>query len=306
LLPPNRNAPFGLLGAGAGTGVSFGADDPVVEARTHRGFEVRAVHQTTAADGPVVSITLPSKRATAWSLEELLERRVIDPVIANLLSACVQGGLDIAVCAGPGASSFPILAALAEAAPSEHRLVIVGPGFEPGPVARHAVVLRPSERLATEGATAMQSTVRAALALAPDRLVVHDVAGPEAADGLTAMGRGLQGTIVSVRAASAFEGLHRLATLCGLAGGAADGSTRALHVAQSVGVFVTLARFADGHTRLTAVSEARVNAEGTPEIADVITFDPRSGSWTLTGVVPSFFSDLEHRGVGIDVEMLTG
>jgi pilus assembly protein CpaF len=125
--------------------------------------------------------------------------------------------------------------------------------------------------------------------------------GAEAVDVFAAMGRGLQGTVVSTRAGSAAEGLSRLATLVGLAGDSANHVTRTIHVAQSVELLITLARFPDGHTRVTQVAEACLSPSGAPRAIDLVTIDPYTRNWTHTGVTPTFFAELQRRGIAVDM-----
>ena len=115
------------------------------------------------------------------------------------------------------------------------------------------------------------------------------------------MGRGLRGIVVTTRAGSAQEGLVRLATLVGLAGGPADLATRSIHVAQSLELVVGLARFPDGHTRITQVAEAGLSPAGTAQAIDLVTIDPRTRNWTHTGVTPTFFAELQRRGIAVDL-----
>jgi pilus assembly protein CpaF len=283
------------------TGTWFGVDTPVIDARTFAGHEVYAVHESVAAGGPVVRIRNTGAHDLTYSLEHLVGIGAMTPTIANMLSAAIHGGLNIAICAGPGAQAFPLLAALAEAAPAWERQLVVRPGHEPGLLPAGAAVLEGSGLVGSDAGNVMQALVRTALGLAPDRLLVHDVAGAEAADVFAAMGRGLQGTIITLRAGTTGEGLARLGTLVGLAGGSADVSTRTLYVAQSIELLVTVSRFADGQSRITQVSEASLSPTGVPLAVDLVTIDPTTRNWTHTGVVPTFCAELQRRGIAVDV-----
>jgi pilus assembly protein CpaF len=283
------------------TGTWFGVDNPVIDARTFAGQEVYAVHETVAAGGPVVTIRIPGAHDLAYSLAHLVATGAMTPSIAQLLDACVQGGLNIAICAGPGAQAFPLLAALAEAAPAEQRQLVVRPSHEPGLLPAGAVVLEGHGLVGTEGGSVMQALVRTAMGLAPDRLLVHDLAGPEAADVFAAMGRGLQGTVITLRASNTAAGLARLGTLIALAGGSSDVSTRTLYAAQALELVVAVSRFADGQSRVTQVSEACLSPTGTPMTVDLVTIDPQTRNWTHTGVVPTFAPELQRRGIRLDI-----
>lgn len=288
------------------TATNFGAENPIIDARTLDGADVYAVHESVAHGGPVVNISLPSPSEPRWTLELLMSEGAISPVLANLFATCVQAGLGILVCAGPGARSFPLVAALLECAPATDRHVLVRPMSEMGVLPSHLVVLEGDGLVGTDGTTVMQALVRTAVGLRPDRLCVHEAAGPEVAEILAAAGRGLSGAVLSTRAGSAEAGIHRLAALAALAGGGSDPRTRAHVVARSLELVVCVARFPDGRTRVVEVAEAAVAPDGSTCTTEIIAIDPRTGSWRHSGAVPSFFAALGRRGIVVDAAMLSG
>lgn len=284
----------------------FGVDNPITDARTFDGADVHAVHDSIATGGPVVTITLPGTDEPPSTLDALAAAGDLSPQTAHLLRICVEAGLNIVVCGAPGARTFPLLAALAGAVPASQRIALVRAGHEPGVLPDNTVVLQGDGLVGTEGATVMQALVRAGLGIGPDRLFVHEVAGTEAADVLSALGRGMGGAVVSTRAGSAEQGLHRLAALCGLGGVGADHGARARSVAATAEVVVTVSRFPGGRNRVTQVAEAMVDATGRAGAVDLVTFDPNSRRWVGTGVVPIFFAELQRRGIAVDVNLLEG
>ena len=135
--------------------------------------------------------------------------------------------------------------------------------------------------------------------------VVHELAGRETAEALVAMGRGLGGTLVSTRAATAELGLRRLQSLIGLSG-PADAHAAARAIADSIELIVTVACFPDGKNRIAQVAEATVAQTGAPGAVDIIGYDPSTQKWTHSGVVPTFFPELQRRGIAVDAAMLAG
>ncbi|MEM7158124.1 MAG: ATPase, T2SS/T4P/T4SS family [Myxococcota bacterium] len=282
----------------------FGPDHPMIDARTTDGADVQAIHGSAANPGPLVTIHRDRAGATGAGLESLLQRRALPSGMATLLHHCVQAGLNILVSGGAGARTFPWLAALAAEAPEGERQVVVRPGTEPEALPANAVVVQARSMPPADGLSSAQRAVRGAMGLAPDRLVAHEVSGAEASDVLAAMGRGLRGAVVSVRAATADGALARLSALAGLAGDAPDAAARARHVGQTVDLIIALSRFADGHTRVTQLSEVTVSSAGSAQAVDLVTFDPATGRWAPTGVSPSLFAQLQRRGIAVDVSLL--
>lgn len=275
------------------TGASFGPDTPVIEATTADGHRVHAVHQSLAIDGPVVSIRRATSNQPRYDLGQLTASAALSDAIAKLLSSAVNSGLRIAVFAGPGARAFPIAAALALAAPPSQRLVVVRPDHEAAQLPQEAVVLQSAR------AHAMPGLVDAGLGLAPARLIIHDITGAEASSALTALGRGLDGVVLTTRAATADEGLHRLAALSGLAGGSATADTRALQVAASLDLIIVVNRFGDGITRVTQLSAPGVSPSGTAVVTDLVSLDPHTRNWTHTPALQTFVSDFAQRGISL-------
>jgi pilus assembly protein CpaF len=286
------------------TGRPFGPEQPWVDARASDGADVRAVHGSLTSPGPLVTIHRAAPHGAARGLESLVQARAIPSGMATLLHHCMQAGLNLLVCGGPGARTFEWLAALAAEAPEHDRQIVVRPGPEPDPLPSNAVVVHSGSLAPRDGLSGPQQAVRGALALGPDRLVVHEVAGSEASEVVAAMGRGLSGMIVSVRAGSADAGLARLTALVGLAGDAPDAAARARHVAGSVDLVLAVSRFADGHVRVTQLAEATVSSAGTAQAVDLVTYQPHTGRWVPTGVAPTVLIQMEQRGISVDADLL--
>lgn len=287
------------------TGRPFGTEHPLVDARASDGADIRAVHGSLTTPGPLVTIHRRASPNDARGLESLVQARALPSGMATLLHHCVQAGLNLLICGGPGARTFEWVAALVAEAPEQDRQVIVRPGPEPDPLPSNAMVVHSGSVPPRDGLGGPQQAVRGALSLGPDRLVVHELAGPEASEVVAAMGRCLSGTITSVRAGTADAGLARLTALVGLAGDAPDASARARYVAQSVDLVIAVSRFADGLVRVTQLAEATVSSAGTAQAVDLVTYEPSSGRWAPTGVSPGFIVEMQRRGISVDVGLLS-
>lgn len=286
------------------TGGPFGLEHPMIEARTSSGADVRAVHGSLTSPGPLVTIHRNTGDGSARGLESLVKARALPSGLATLLCHCMQAGLNLLVCGGPGARTFSWLAALMAEAPEQDRVVVVRPGPEPDPLPKGAVVVHSGSVPPREGLSGSQWAVRGALGLAPDRLVAHEVAGSEASEVLMAMGRDLSGTMASVRASSAGAGLTRLAALAGLAGDAPDAGARARHVASSVDLVLAISRFADGNVRVTELAEATVSSEGAVQAVVLVTYEPQTGRWIPSGTPSTVLGELQRRGIPVDDSLL--
>ncbi len=277
------------------TGAPFGPENPVLEATTADGHRVHAIHQCLAVDGPVVSIRRAQTALPRYDLGQLTASATISDSMAKLLAGAVAAGLRLAIFAGPGANPFQLAAALALSAPASQRLVVVRPDHEAAQLPADTVILE-SARPA-----AMPGLVEGALGLSPARLLVHGIAGEEASPALAALGRGLQGVVLTSRASTAEEGLHQLAALSGLRSGHGDAQTRSLRVAVSLDLLVVVHRFGDGITRVTQVATSGVSPSGTPLVTDLVNLDPHTRNWTHTAALQTFTQELEQRGISMSM-----
>lgn len=142
--------------------------------------------------------------------------------------------------------------------------------------------------------------VRAAVGLEPARLWVADVAGIEAAEVLAAFGDPRRGGAFALRAPHLALGIDRMASLVGLSVGREQSALR-LMIAHTVDLLIGIDQRSDGTTILTHVAEPQVAASGVLNLVDIVTLDPRSGSWVRGSGTPTFLQSLQQRGFSVDL-----
>ena len=236
---------------------------PIADAAMVDGTRVAVVVPPVALGGPVLAYrrfevrAVPLDRFATPSQEAALEA-----VIARRDNAVVFGGT--------GAGKTTLLDALCARLPAEERLVVVEDTAELAPPGRHLVRLE-ARRANAEGSGSVElgDLVRAALRLRPDRLIVGEVRGGEAADLVTALSTGHDGGLSTVHAGSPSEALDRLEsmTLLGAPGLGVAGIRRRLH--EAVDVLIGVARRGDGARSVTGVWRLVGSAES-PEFEDLI------------------------------------
>ena len=100
----------------------------------------------------------------------------------------------------------------------------------------------------------MAHLVRAALRLRPDRIVVGEVRGPEAADMVWALSTGHRGCMSTLHAAHAADAVTRLEVMVAQGLGESVPLAAAAHqVGRAVDLFVGVARCGDGSRRVTTL-----------------------------------------------------
>ena len=217
---------------------------PVADARLPDGSRVHVVLPPIAPHGPLVSIRrFPSVRFT---LGDLVDRGMLDEHEAARLSELVRARVGIAISGATGSGKTTLLNALVSLVGSGERVVTVEETPELGPFEAHVVslVTRPPN-VEGAGAVDLDALVRASLRMRPDRIVVGEVRGTEAAAALGAMATGHDGSMITLHARSARDTPERLAALAAAAAPRIDPVAVEARVRRAFGAFVHVAREGD-------------------------------------------------------------
>jgi pilus assembly protein CpaF len=226
-----------LAGAGAGVDPAH----PVADARLEDGSRVHVVLPPIAPKGPLVSIRrFPSVRFT---LDDLVDRDMLDASAARRLADLVADRAGIAISGATGSGKTTLLNALVALVDPRERVVTLEETPELGPFDSHVVslVTRPPN-LEGKGEIALEALVRASLRMRPDRIVVGEVRGAEAAAALAAMATGHAGSMITLHARSAADAPARLASLAAAAAPGADPEVAEDRVRRAIGAFVHVGR----------------------------------------------------------------
>lgn len=213
----------------ARAGRRLDAAHPWVDATLPDGSRLHAVLPPVAADCALISVRVP--RRHTLSLAGLVDAG-LDPEVADLLVAIVRSRLSFLVSGGTGSGKTTLLTILLEEVDAGERVLVVEDVDELRPSHPHTVKLlsRPSN-IEGAGEVTLQTLVRQALRMRPDRIVVGEVRGGEVAELLLALNtghRGGAGTIhangiaevpARVRALGALAGMSAAATDAQLCGG---------------------------------------------------------------------------------------
>jgi pilus assembly protein CpaF len=283
---------------------------PMVDARLQDGSRVNAIIPPLALDGPMMSIRrFAVDRLTA---ERLIELGELTPTMEKVLRAIVQARLNVMISGGTGSGKTTLLNVLSGFIPAHERIVTIEDSAELQLQQPHVVRLetRPPN-IEGKGAVTQRDLVRNSLRMRPDRIVLGEVRGAEALDMLQAMNTGHDGSLTTIHANTARDGLTRVESMVAMSG--VNLPTRPLRtqIASALDLVIQLERQEDGVRRIVSIEEVQ-GLEG-----DVITMSPvfrferegidRDGNvvgrFAATGIVPKFHDRIRRRGLdlGIDV-----
>ncbi len=231
---------------------------PMVDARLPadhrlpRGARVNVVLPPLALNGPTVTIRLFPK---AYTLQQLIGMRSIDPQTAVFLGSCVRARLNIIVSGGTGSGKTTLLNVLSSFIPGSERIVTIEDAAELSLDQEHTIRLetRPAN-VEGRGAVTIRDLVRNSLRMRPDRIIVGECRGGEALDMLQAMNTGHEGSLTTIHSNSPEDCLSRLETLASMSD--VDVPFHAIRdqVNSAIDVIVQLSRTHDGTRRVTEVS----------------------------------------------------
>jgi pilus assembly protein CpaF len=290
---------------------------PMVDARLADGSRVNAIIPPLAIDGPALTIRKFARHA--FDVEDLIDLSTLTPELADFLSKCVQGRLNILVSGGTGTGKTTLLNVLSSMISDDERIVTIEDAAELQLKQSHLVRLetRPPN-IEGRGQVTARDLVRNALRMRPDRIIVGEVRGGEALDMLQAMNTGHDGSLSTLHANAPRDALARLETMVLMAG--IDLPVRAIREqgASAVDLLVHVSRLRDGTRRVTQVCEVNGMEGDVITLSDLFLFDFRAGrdeqgrfmgTIAPTGLRPRFADRLRDYGIELpatlfDVERL--
>ena len=242
---------------------------PMVDVRLPDGTRCHAVLHPVARSGTAISLRVPHR--AGWTLQRLAEQGALGAEATTLVRRIVATRVAFLVSGGTGAGKTSLLSAmLAEVDPLE-RMVVVEDSGELDPDHPHVVALEGrTANIEGGGVVTLQSLVRQALRMRPDRVVVGEVRGAEVVDLLAALNTGHEGGCGTVHANSAASVPARLEAL----GMTAGLGREALHsqLASALDVVLHVAR------------DRRSGRRRLAEVATVV----KDGAWVTTETAVSF------------------
>src|SRR5262245_27499146 len=280
---------------------------PMVDARLPDGSRINAVLPPIAIDGAVLTIRKFS--VDPYGMDDLIGFGTLTRPVADFLSACVRGRLDMLITGGTGTGKTTTLNVLSQYLPADERIVTIEDAAELQLHQDHVLRLesRPPN-IEGRGQVTVQDLVRDSLRMRPDRIVIGEVRDGAALDMLQAMNTGHDGSMTTVHANSPRDSLARVETMVLMAG--MELPVRAIReqIAAAIDLIIHQTRLKDGSRRITHITEV-VGMEGdTILLQDVFRFDLRAGmdeygrfkgALQPTGLRPHLVEKLAESGIDL-------
>ena len=278
---------------------------PMVDARLPDGSRVNAVIPPVAIDGPMMSIRrfahIPLR------MENLVdELKSLTPEMALMLEGLCKAKVNMIISGGTGSGKTTLLNILSGYIPESERIVTIEDAAELQMQQPHVVRMetRPNN-IEGKGEITQRALVRNALRMRPDRIVIGEVRGAEAADMLQAMNTGHEGSLTTIHANSPRDALSRLENMIGMANLNLPHKAARQQIASAITVVIQGVRLIDGKRKITSIQEITGMEGDVITMQEIFTFRQTGvnaegevqGYFQATGVRPKFADRLRSFGV---------
>jgi len=228
--------------------------NPYVDARLPDGSRFNAMVPPIAVDGSLVSIRKFKK--DKLGIDDLVRFGAFSEEMAAYLQAAVACRLNVIVSGGTGSGKTTTLNALSSFIDNSERILTIEDTAELQLQQVHVgrMESRPPN-VEGKGAVTQRDCLRNALRMRPDRIIVGETRGEEVIDMLQAMNTGHDGSMTTIHANSARDGVSRLENMIAMAGIEMPIKAVRSQIASAVNLIVQASRLQDGSRRMTSITE---------------------------------------------------
>jgi pilus assembly protein CpaF len=245
------------------------------DAQLDAGARLHIVHSDVGRGGHMLVNIRKFTGIPFRSLDELIERDMIDRRVANFLRACVRARLSIVFSGAPGSGKTTLLSCCAAELDPTLRIVIAEEVFEADVPLPNVASMQTRPARSDRQEVDLRRLVSGFLRMAPDIAIVGEVRDREALPLLLTLSSGVKG-FTTIHAGSARQALTRLRFIAQLSDAARDVPMTALSalVSEAVDVVVHCTR-----------------DEGDPRVNEIIAVEElQTASTSTTFTVTELFS----------------
>ncbi|SEK88447.1 pilus assembly protein CpaF [Roseivivax marinus] len=228
--------------------------NPYVDARLADGSRFNAMVPPIAVDGSLVSIRKFKK--DKLGIDDLVKFGAFSEEMAVYLQAAVACRLNVIVSGGTGSGKTTTLNALSSFIDDSERILTIEDTAELQLQQSHVgrMESRPPN-VEGKGAVTPRDCLKNALRMRPDRIIVGETRGEEVIDMLQAMNTGHDGSMTTIHANSARDGVSRLENMIAMAGIEMPLKAMRSQISSAVNLIVQASRLQDGSRRMTSITE---------------------------------------------------
>ncbi|HEV3482604.1 MAG TPA: ATPase, T2SS/T4P/T4SS family, partial [Candidatus Acidoferrales bacterium] len=189
---------------------------PILDSRLPDGSRVAAVIPPCSLSG--VTLTIRKFNTRHFEMQDLINAGTLDRPLANRLEDYVLARKNILISGGTGTGKTTLLNILGKFIPEDERILLIEDTAEIQMAQPNLVRFEARQAQTGVPAVAIRDLLKAALRHRPDRIILGEIRGGEAFDLLQLLNTGHSGTLSTIHANSARQGLARF-TSCVLQSG---------------------------------------------------------------------------------------
>ncbi|MEM1234442.1 MAG: CpaF family protein [Pseudomonadota bacterium] len=228
--------------------------NPYVDARLADGSRFNAMVPPVAVDGSLVSIRKFKK--DKLGIDDLVTFGAFTEEMAAYLEAAVATRLNVIVSGGTGSGKTTTLNALSSFIDDSERILTIEDTAELQLQQTHVGRMESKPpNVEGKGAVTQRDCLRNALRMRPDRIIVGETRGEEVIDMLQAMNTGHDGSMTTIHANNARDGVSRLENMVAMAGIEMPLKAVRSQIASAVNLIVQASRLQDGSRRMVSITE---------------------------------------------------
>lgn len=250
---------------------------PIVDARLEGGSRVNIVMAPIALNGPIVTIRrFPDKPI---DIQKLIENHSITAKVADFLKILVKAKYNIFISGGTGSGKTTFLNVLSGFIPPNERIITIEDSAELQLQGLENLVRLETRNKTVEGCAeiSIRELIKCSLRMRPDRIIVGEVRGAEAADMITCLNTGHEGSLSTGHANSATDMLGRLETMI-LMGSSIPLEAIRRQIASGIDILVHLGRMRDGTRKVLEIIEVLGYEAGEFLLNPLFTFEEEGES----------------------------
>jgi pilus assembly protein CpaF len=243
---------------------------PIADARLADGTRANAVIPPAAPTGPI--LTLRKFTGVKHSPEALLASGFITEAMLYYLKKQVLGKKSVFICGGTGTGKTTLLNVLSNYLPKAERIITIEDSAELQLVGQENLVSLEARQAGPDGIGGIdiQQLLRASLRMRPDRIIIGEVRGAEAADLMQAMNTGHPGALCTGHGNSCADMFERLSNLV-LEGSRLPFIAIRRILANCIDTLVHISRQPNGSRKVDEIVEVSWGEENRPIFKEIYT-----------------------------------
>ena len=284
--------------------------NPYVDARLADGSRFNAMVPPIAVDGSLVSIRKFKK--DKLGIRDLVQFGAFSEEMAMYLEAAIACRLNVIVSGGTGSGKTTTLNALSSFIDNAERILTIEDTAELQLQQTHVgrMESRPPN-VEGKGEVSPRDCLKNALRMRPDRIIVGETRGEEVIDMLQAMNTGHDGSMTTIHANSARDGVSRLENMIAMTGIEMPIKAVRSQIASAVNLIVQASRLQDGSRRMVSITELTGMEGEVISMQEVFRFQRTGlepdgkilGGFTATGVRSHYSDRFRQWGYNLPPEI---